>query len=85
MPHIGEVGKHEGGGFLRGGDDAPGAPFAGVAGREADILKIGQVGAQLFGLGPGGAFVDVDHHGAAARGPVARDLGGRGPARYGSA
>jgi hypothetical protein len=85
MPHLREIAQHQAGGGLGGGDDAPGAPFAGMAGREADVRQIGQIGAQLFGLRAGRALVDVDHHRAIARAPNSARPARRGPARYASA
>ncbi len=74
MAHIGEVFQHQLAGFLGGGDDAPGAPFADMARRKADISQILQCIAQEFEFGIRGRAVNMDHHRAAAFRPVACHL-----------
>jgi len=74
VPHRRKIAQHDGAGLLRGRDDAPGAPFAGMASGKADIWQIGQRldhAIICLALDP---VINVDDHRTVALGPMPRHL-----------
>ena len=76
MVHLREFLQHQLGRRLRGGDNAPGAPFAAVAFAEPDQRIVRQRLDERAAGAPRHVAVDMDHHRTARCRPVPRDLRG---------
>ena len=75
MPHAGKVAQHYGGGLLRGSDDAPSSPLAGMSSRKPDVRHIRKIGFQ-FGIAFAvHAGIDMHHHRTVANSPMPGNLG----------